>query len=100
MGRNRGFHLIFISLSRTCLPIQTRNKAAEPASIRRIDQGSTAPKASGPNKSKPKTPYSNAVPACAARLLRGFALVRVGPMRLKVPKFWDLVLLGQEAEIV
>src|SRR5271166_3191180 len=98
MGRNRGFHLIFISPSRTSLPIHKRNKAAEPASIRKIDQGSTAPKASGPNKSRPKTPYSRTVPACSARLMRGFA-VPVALMRLNLP-FERLLTLGYEAEIV
>src|SRR5229473_312102 len=99
MGRNRGFHLIFISPSRICFPIQSRNKAADPVSNRRIDQGSTAPNASGPNRSKPKVPYSSALPAwSAARRWLGFMLWAL--MRLNLPEGEELRPLGHEVEIV
>jgi hypothetical protein len=76
IGRYRGFPLTFISPSTTCFPIHSRNKAAAPASITKMDHGSTAPKASGPNRSSPKMPYSKTVSTRAERSRRSMAVMR------------------------
>ena len=54
----------------------------------------------GPNRSRPKMPYSRTVPACAARSLRGFAVSAGRAHEIESTRFEGLLPLGREAEIV
>ena len=51
-----GFHTISISPSIHCFASQSKVRTTDPISRTKIDHGSTAPNASGPNISNPKVP--------------------------------------------